>query len=151
MQIEFREDETRRLVGVRHIGPYHEIGEAFGRMGQWLATSGIQDAGPMVGIYWDDPRSTPENELRSDACVQIPAGVEISDPSVTVSELPGGLRAYLPHRGSYAKLGESWGALMGGVFAAGRRPNGPGYEVYLNDCSKVPEAELITELYQPVE
>lgn len=151
MQIEFREDETRRLVGIRHVGPYHQIGEAFGRMGQWLANSGIEGAGPMVGIYWDDPRTTPEAELRSDACVQIPAGVEVNDPSLTVTELQGGNRAYLRHHGSYAGLGDSWGALIGGTFAAGRKPNGPGYEVYLNDCTKVSEAELITDLFQPVE
>ena len=47
-----------RIAGIRHIGPYQEIGREFGRLGGLL--KGPPAAGSqMIALYHDDPAVTP--------------------------------------------------------------------------------------------
>lgn len=151
MEIQFRTAPARRLVGIRHVGAYPQIGAAFGRLGDWVRGQSV-DFGPLIAVYWDDPRQVPEGELRSDACVEIPGGDVAAGEGMSVLELPSTECAYARYTGPYSGLGAAWGELMAGIFAAGRQPGcGPGYEVYVNNCDQVAdERELITDLYQPV-
>ncbi len=151
MKVEFREISPLRVVGVRHIGPYWEIGEAFGRLGKWLETSGLPQ-GAMVGVYWDNPQEVAPDQLRSDACTTLPADAVIDDPAVTVFEIPGGTYACARHPGSYSGLPAAWGELIQEILRSGRIPGGgPSFEIYVNDCTCVPETELITDLYEHIQ
>jgi AraC family transcriptional regulator len=149
MQIETVQLPRMRLACIRHVGPYQEIGGAFGRLGEWSQTARVP-AGKGIGIYWDDPRETPEAELKSDACLVVPDDFTPDEPGITLGELPAGEYATYTHRGGYEGLGEAWGRFIGAVAQSGRMVEGPSYEIYVNDCSEVPKEELITELYHPV-
>ena len=60
-----------RIAGIRHIGPYHEIGREFGRLGGLL--KGPPPAGSqMIALFHDDPAVTPPDKLRSDAALTLP-------------------------------------------------------------------------------
>ncbi|MEO0322885.1 MAG: helix-turn-helix domain-containing protein [Myxococcota bacterium] len=68
MHVDIEELETTRVAAVRHVGPYHRIAEAFGTLHGLAGPAGLY--GPesaMMALYYDDPESTPEAELRADA------------------------------------------------------------------------------------
>ncbi len=149
MAIEFVRFPGMRLVAVAHRGPYWKIGGAFERLAAWTAAAGIpQDV--MVGLYYDDPRSTPEEDLHSHAGMQIADEIEIQDPAVEAVSIPPGDCAKLTHLGPYSGLPAAWGEFIGGLSSSGRQPSGPAFEVYLNDCRLVPPEEVQTDLYQVV-
>jgi len=151
MKVEIREVPVMRLACVPHVGPYQEIGAAFKRSYSLAVETGLP-MGPGVGVYYDDPSEVPALELRSDAGMQIPAGVSVTHPELTLREIPANTYAVATHVGPYEQLPDAWRRFVGDWLPnSGRRiVAAPCLEVYLNDCSQVPASELITELYQPV-
>ena len=45
-----------RVAVLRHVGPYDGLPQAFERLGEWVAASGEQVAGPGWESYVTDPR-----------------------------------------------------------------------------------------------
>lgn len=152
MNAELREMSEMRVAAIRHIGPYHQIGEAFSRLSEIIGAAGL--TGPdtaMLGIYHDDPNCTPTAELRSDAAVVVPEQVTIPD-GLTEQRVPAGRYACTTHVGPYEQLGEVWARFVGEWLPQSGHSYGDGlsYEIYLNDPGQVPPNELRTELYIPL-
>lgn len=60
------------MVYESFVGPYAQSGQVFERLYKSLKADGIE-AEDGIGIYYDDPRKVPANQLRSDcACVLTP-------------------------------------------------------------------------------
>lgn len=149
MQAQIKNIDTMSLLALRHVGPYHEIGPVFGRLAAWAGQSGVPIQGALV-IYHDDPGATPPNELRSDACIVVPAGFELPENNLGVqtAQIPAGEYAVGTHMGSYQGLGDAWARLYGQAIPELGRATGPlCFEVYVNDCMQVPEEQLQTDLY----
>lgn len=102
-------------------------------------------------IYHDDPETTPEAELRSDAAATVPAGTELP-PGLTPGRLRPGRYARITHVGSYAGLGDAWARFMGEWLPRSGERVGDGvpFEVYRNNPSQVPEDKLRTDLFLPL-
>jgi AraC family transcriptional regulator len=145
----------RHVVAVEHRGPYPEIGAAFGRIAQWAGARGLMGpSNPMIGIFYDDPRSKPPSELRSHAGVVVPPAFQLpkSEP-VEVVDLAAGEYAVVTHKGSYEGLAASWGSLMHEWLpTSGRKmAKRPSYEVYLNAHLMATPEILLTEIHLPLE
>lgn len=154
MNVEIQESVApQRVVAMRHTGPYNQIGPVFEKLAAWAGENNVTMVGPALAIFHDDPESVSPDQLRSDACIAVAAGYTPSDPAVQAIDLPGGRYAVATHTGSYEGLGNAWGQLVGqwiptsGVHIDFERPC---YEVYLNDCSVVPEDQLLTHIYEPI-
>jgi AraC family transcriptional regulator len=154
--IEIEPHPEQRIAAVRHLGPYHQISEAFARLGELAGKHGLfaqLGAVPpkMVGLYYDDPETTPAGELRSDAGLVVPEGVPLPD-GLTEVRIPAGRYAKAVHAGPYQQLGDAWSRLMGGWLPASgqRMAAGPSYEVYRNTPMDTAPADLRTELYLPL-
>jgi len=145
---------VRRLATVRHVGLYAEIGEAFHRLGLIAAESGLYAhcEPAMLALFYDDPETTPAAELRSDAALVVPAGIAMP-PGLSEAMLPAGRYAKTTHRGPYTGLGDVWARLMGEWLPrSGQRVGaGPSYEVYVNDPRSTAKADLLTDLYLPLD
>jgi AraC family transcriptional regulator len=154
MQVELKEFPSLRLAAIRHVGPYNQINEAFGRLGAIAGRTGLfaHAGASMIAVYHDIPETTPPEQLRSDAGLTIPDGTSLPD-GLTEQRIPGGRYAVTVHVGPYETLGDTWHRLMGEWLpASGHRfGSGPSYEVYLNDPTRTPKAELRTELRIPVD
>lgn len=145
--------ESKRLAAVRHVGPYNQIGPAFRELGRIAGGAGLfKSPGTlMVGVYHDDPATTPAEKLRSAAGVTIDDDIAIPEGLVE-EHIKGGEFAVVTHLGSYEGLPGAWRRAAEAVTADGRRRRrAASYEIYLNDPSQVPEAELKTQIYLPVE
>lgn len=153
MDVEIKEMPALRLGAVRHIGPYHRISEAFEKLGAIAGPAGLlqQPGIAMVGVYHDDPDSTPAEALRSDAALSFPEPVALP-AGLEELRLPAGRYASTTHVGPYTALGDVWARLMGEWLpSSGHRvADGLSYEIYRNTPGQVPEHQLRTELYVPL-
>lgn len=145
-------DAPRRLLGLPHRGSYMRIGEAFERLGALAHGAGVVPQGPMIGLYYDDPASVPEAQLRSFAAIEVAPGTAASG-AIEARDLPGGPTASIVHKGPYAELPQAWDWFYGRWLPqSGHEPaDAPAYEIYLNDPRDTRPTELLTRIVVPLE
>jgi AraC family transcriptional regulator len=150
MDVKITQRPELRIAGLRHIGPYHTIGETFRRLGGTL--NGPPPVGSqMIAIYLDDPATTEPSQLRSTAGLTLPAAAPSVDGLIE-QWVPAGNYAVTVHKGSYEGLPAAWNALKNEWLpATGHRIGNPSYEVYLNNPMTAKAEDLLTEIYLRLE
>jgi AraC family transcriptional regulator len=149
MKVEIVDRPELRLATVRHAGSYMRIGEAFQRLNERVTAAGLSKPDTqLVGIYHDDPTTTPEEKLRSDAAITVSANTNLPS-GLTELVIPAGRYAHTIHRGPYLGLGEKWGFLRSEWLPESGEKSGSGmsYEVYRNTPMNAKPNELVTDLY----
>jgi len=153
VQVTIKTIEPMRVAFLRHVGPYHLVGETWNKLCAWAGPRGL--LGPqtiMLGICHDDPDVTPADKIRYDACLSVNGGIE-PQGDVGVQEIEGGDYAVTTHHGPYEKLSETWGGLCGQWLpTSGREPrSAPGFELYRNSPLDTAPEDLLTELHLPLQ
>ena len=150
MDVQIVNQPDLRIAGIRHIGPYQEIGREFGRLGGLLG--GPPPAGAqMIALFHDDPAVTPPDKLRSDAALTLP-GQTPGPAGLIERHVPAGRYAKAVHKGSYEGLPAAWNALKTEWLpTSGHKMGGPSYEVYVNNPMTTEKSELLTEIYLRLE
>ncbi len=145
-----------RIATLQHHGDFQAIGATFERLMVWAAGQALMKAGTRTfGIYYDDPKSKPVADLRSDACVEIPRTYDMKTAShadIRTSETASGRCAVFIFTGPYSELEkpyrwlyESW------LPQSSEEPRDqPCFEEYLNDARNTPPAELKTAICIPL-
>ena len=145
MNVTIKAQPELRVAGIRHIGPYHEIGRAFGRLGGIAGKP--PDGAQMIAIFHDDPDTTPADKLRSDAALSLPPAAKAPNGLIE-QRIPAGRYAMVLHKGGYEDLPKTWQQLRKEWLPAnGHRAGNPSYEIYLNTPMTTPKPELLTEIY----
>lgn len=151
-EVTIRPEPALCLAVRAHRGAYSSMGTTFDRLSAWAAARGLIGEGTrFIALYHDDPLTVPEAELRSDAGLTVPPGVEGSE-GVRVVELPATRCAILVFRGPYAELEPVYTWLyrdwlpMSGEEPADQPPR----EEYLNDPRSLPPAEWLTAIMLPL-
>lgn len=140
-----------RILSRRDKGAYHDVIPRL--MGELCAVLGSPNqtaraCGPPMTIYHD----VEFKETDADIEIAIPISGRITvDPPFEVRTMPGGRVVTAIHQGPYNMVGEAWGRVFKFVQENGLRPTGLCREFYMNDPAETPEAELLTEVQQPVE
>ncbi len=111
MKIRIAERPPVRVAYMRYTGPFGERHGRFwrGAVAPWLADHGLVDC-PRYGVTLDDPMTTPPDQCRYDACVELPAGVTLPDAGETT--IRGGSYAITSFKGSGADIGAAWGGFV---------------------------------------
>ncbi len=148
MKVKIVRLEARKVAFVRHVGPYTECGQAWGRLCGTLGPRGLLAGATCIGLSHDDPKITPPERLRYDACATVPADFEPAG-EVGVQELPAGRYAVTTHRGPYEGLKDTYELLFGQWMPTNHETmvDGPSQEHYLNDPTSTPPEELLTDIY----
>jgi AraC family transcriptional regulator len=141
-----------KLAAIEHRGDYQQIGAAFDRVMAWGAAAGV--LGPAtrsIGIYYDDSRSVPVEQLRADAGIVVANGVDV-EGDVRAIEIPALLCASVVHKGPYAELERPYEFLYREWLPkSGREPaDHPCFEEYLNSPREQPPSEWLTRIYLPL-
>lgn len=140
------------LLSVSHTGSYLQISRAFEQLGGWLgARNLISPDSRMFGVYYDDPASVAEAQLRSRACISVSQTCALEPPLERVT-IAGGEYAVLRHKGAYAALPAAYEWLFGvWLVQAGRElRDAPALEEYLNTPMDTAPEDLLTEIYLPL-
>lgn len=150
--VTYRILEPIRVAAIRHTGPYMEIGRSFDTLMAWSrARQLLRPGARSLGVYYDDPAAVAPEALRSDACLEVPAGVAAAD-GIAIRTIPGGPHAVLRHIGGYAELERSYAWLYRTWLpTSGAEPaEAPIFEEYINDPRETPAAALITDIHLPI-
>lgn len=146
---------TMTLAKVRHTGPYNNCQIAWDKLCIWGASKGLFGPQTMfLGISWDDPESTPPEEIRYDACFTLPDGASTeSDADVTITTLPSGNYATTLHKGPFSGLEAAYKQLYAAIIAREELQlrDAPAMEIYLTDPKTTPAEEYLTEICIPLE
>jgi AraC family transcriptional regulator len=141
-----------RVATVPHVGPYNRISEAFERLGALAGPVGLfQPNAMMLAIYYDDPETTPAEQLQSDAGITVPREMPLPN-GVVEKRIHAGRYARTTHVGPYTTLGDAWSRLMGEWLpkSGERVGSGASFEVYRNNPTNAPPEQLRTDLYLPI-
>ena len=154
MDVKIREMPEMRVGAVQHVGPYNQIGLAFEKLGSIAGPAGLfeQSGVAMIGIYHDDPETTPQDQLRSEAALVLPESVRLP-AGLTEQRIPGGRYAVTTHIGPYEQLGDVWARFMGEWLpnSGHRVRDSASFEIYQNTPMTVPKEQLRTEICVPIE
>ncbi|ABC24143.1 AraC family transcriptional regulator [Rhodospirillum rubrum] len=136
------------FASLRHIGPYGEAGETFRKITDWAVSEGVMTPETQIlGLSYDDPKTTPAEILRYDACVTLKTPVALP-PGMQLMALPACSWVMMTHKGPYETMGETFTKLYAALaehptlvpIATGA------IEIYVNDPATTAPADLITEL-----
>lgn len=150
--VTIRTEPAIRLAALPHKGAYFEISRAFQKLSAVMASRDLfRSAGRMIAVFYDDPQSVPEPDLRSHAGFEITGQPDLSAPLEDVT-LPGSRQAVLTYKGPYAGLPAAYDELFGiWLPQSGEEPaDTPSFEVYLNSPMDTAPEDLITELHLPL-
>ncbi len=153
MDVKIEHLDPLRVAFVRHVGPYHEVGQAWETLCTQLGKEGLIGADSrFVGVCYDDPEVTAPEKIRYDACVTVDEEFE-PQAEVGVQTLPGGAFAVVTHAGPYKRLGQTYADLFGRWLPGSGRElrSEPSLEFYLNDPESTDAEDLLTDIYAPLE
>lgn len=141
-----------RAIALPHRGDYEAIGQTFEQLYGWAGATGLlRDDTRCFGLYYDSPADTPKEQLRSDACLALPADSKPGD-GMRWLEIAGGRHAVVLHTGPYAELPRAYDWLFGQWLPSSGEEAGdaPVYEDYLNDPSQLPPEQWQTLICLPL-
>ncbi|UXY16626.1 AraC family transcriptional regulator [Chitiniphilus purpureus] len=141
-----------QLIALPHRGSYMEIGTVFSKlMLQAHAKHWLTPESRVIGVFYDDPQTVPQQLLRSHAALSVAAPVVVEPPFEALT-IPAMRCAVLRHTGPYADLHTSYSWLFGvWLPESGEQPaDFPPYEDYLNDPQTTPPDQLLTNIYLPL-
>lgn len=152
LPVEVKELPPIRIVFLRHVGPYSQVGATWGRLMSWAGMRGL--LGPqsrMLGLVHDDPDVTPAGKVRYDAALVVNRPVE-PEGEFGVTEIPGGTYAVFTHRGPYETLGKTYQRFFGGWLPASGRElrDAEAFEEYLNSPMNSRPEDLLTRVHVPL-
>lgn len=119
--ITLRQHDSFHCLARRYLGPYRIVPEHWADFLARLPAEYLQDGGSVfLGLTYDDPRFTPEHQIRYDCCLILPppspaekmVGLEDLDKGFSMVATRPGLYAGLVHRGSYDIIGASYSLLL---------------------------------------
>jgi len=140
---------------MRKCGKYAEIATMIPKVCQFAVQQGVQIQGRPVFACHEigaEEAMKADKEGTADVEVAVPVfgRVEGSD-EVNCYELPGGTMAKTVHKGPYQDCAPTYGKLFAWLAENGKKIARPTREVYLNDPNEVPQAEILTDIYVPIE
>ncbi|GIT88827.1 GyrI-like domain-containing protein [Roseobacter sp. OBYS 0001] len=150
--VDIQTTSDKRLAALSQRGDYAEGSVAYQKVATIISTGNHwpQTRG-MAGVYYDNPEVTPTEDLRSHAGVLWEGGA-IPDGLEEV-QLTGGRYAVLHFKGPYAGLAEAYRYVYGPWLSSSQESlrDAPSFEHYLNDPTNTAPADLLTDIYMPLE
>lgn len=152
-EIKIKELESRHVAFVSFVGNY--IGNAevfknlFEKLGAWAGSKNI--LGPdsvFLSAYYDDPKTTPPEELKLELCLSVPEDTEV-EGDIRKKLLPGGKYAVInAELKGPEEYGPAWEVIV--KWASdnnhGIDMSRPSYEIYHNNPEEHPKKHHIIEI-----
>jgi effector-binding domain-containing protein len=97
---------------------------------KWIDGKGIEQAGYPFCMFYDNPSGTPEDGLRSEACIPV-SGVFAPEGEFKVKELQEVQVAETRHEGPPSEFGRTYGPFLEGLLRDGYKIIGPAREYFM--------------------
>ncbi|MRW92331.1 AraC family transcriptional regulator [Duganella sp. FT80W] len=144
MQYEIKELPEVRVAYLRYKGPFGAaIGDFWKEVFTPWQTAFRLNGKVTYGVAQDDPSTTPADQCRYDACVEVAADYAIQPPAKE-AHLPAGRYAVYAFQGTADQVPAAWGAFFGQVHADGKADEGACFERYPADYAMDPATGVFT-------
>ena len=153
MNVRIETFSPRRVAFVRHVGPYRQVGHAWGKLAAWAGPRGLFGPDSLaIGVGHDDPDVTPSDKLRYDACITVDGSIT-PHGEVGVQEVGGGEYAVFTHRGPYETVSQTLARFCGEWLPTSGRElrSAPCLSIFRNSPENTPPEDLLTDIYMPLE
>lgn len=143
------------VLGMKKRGRYQEIAVLLPKLFHFALERKAEIAGYPTFLCHE---ITVEDVMKADA--EGNADIEVAVPikeevegagDIKCYELPGSKMAKIVHYGPYETCQSTYEKLFRWIESNGKSITGPIRELYLNDPREIPEDEILTEIYAPIE
>lgn len=141
-----------KAIYVRHIGPFHLIGNAYEKLLKWAYPRGLYtpNVSKSATVTHDDPTVTDMDKVRQSACIIVDNDVKV-DGEIGKLAIPGGKYAVGHFELSNEEFQQAWNTMCNWFVESGyQQGDGCTYELYHNDYSTHPEKKHIVDICIPV-
>ncbi len=154
VQVDIINFETTRIAVKEHLGPTEKLNFSISQFIAWRKETHFspKDTRRTFGIAYDNPDTTEPAQFRFDIGGEVRSEVPANSYGVIMKTIPGGRCARVRHYGQHSRLGEC-------IYAFYREwlPDSgeelrdfPLFFHYINLIPETPEADLITDIYFPL-
>jgi len=153
-KIKIESIQPQLVAGMRYRGSYDNIMDVLPTLLGYLTSQGVELSGPPIFINHEPtPEDSLIEEAKGNADIEIcaPVSQKIKDNDlIKCYTLPGGRMAKSVHEGPYSELGLLRQRIIRWAKRNRRMLTAPLREYILNDPLRVPEKEILTEVYAPI-
>jgi len=151
INVEIIENVTDKyLVCLRHTGSYNEVGDTWNKLIELMHKNNYKIISTL-GISYDNPMITEEENIRYDACVELEKQID-PEPGMHVQKIKGGRYTVATIKGSYDNLNIAYDFIyvkwLGDNNIELRNENC--FEVYKKMSPQFNPEEYLTEIYFPI-
>lgn len=155
LKSEIKSIPARNVIYIRLSGDYklNDYCGTWGRLWRFVKEQSLPGGEPSpLCIYYDDPKVTPAEKLRTDVCMVMPVAVTPKG-DIGYKLLPAGRYAVFLYKGPYDNLQAVYDTIYGKYLPEMECTlrDEASAERYLNDPANTEPNELLTEIYIPVE
>lgn len=150
--VEVKEMPEMKAIYCRHIGPFHLIGQAYAKLGQWATPRGLYtpNVTKTVTVTHDDPSITDEDKIRQSACIIVDKEVKV-EGEIGKMTIPGGQYAVGHFELGMDEFQKAWNTMCHWFTKSGyQQGDGCAYELYHNDYTTHPQKKHIVDICIPV-
>ncbi|MCP4314178.1 MAG: AraC family transcriptional regulator [Bacteroidetes bacterium] len=140
------------LIYCRHVGPFDQIGAAFGKLMKWAGPRGLLKfpETKTVTVYHDDPKVVEMDKMRQSACITVDEDAK-PDGEFGKMHIPGGKYVVGSFKVMPHQFGEAWDAVCRWLADSGYQPSdGYPYEFYPEEHEEGPPPIFTVEICIPV-
>jgi DNA gyrase inhibitor GyrI len=130
-QVKFTTAAKITVAYLETRGAYSRIGEAMRDLKDWIDSKGIEQTGYPLCLFYDNPNSTPEPELRSDACIPVRGPFE-PEGDYRLKVLGEVQVAETRHSGPPEDFPKTYGPFLEGLLNQGYQTVGPAREYFMS-------------------
>lgn len=141
--------EPQFIVSIRGRPAHEEVANFFDRSYSALFAHVARHGGQLAGPALSCTHARDETHMDVEVALPLRAPIE-GHGEIVAGEIAPVEAAVTEHVGSYATLGETYGALLDYAHSQGREAAGMGYEFYLDNPSEVPVERRRTRIALPL-
>ncbi|CAG36706.1 AraC family transcriptional regulator [Desulfotalea psychrophila] len=152
MNAKIKEMPEYNVAYVRKMGAYGEetCKQAFAELVQWAEPKGYLRLGTILGLYWDNPETTPPEKCRTDACITVPDGT-LAEGTIGVQLISGGQYAVCHFEITAEGFQQAWKDAFSWFIGKGYECAAkPCYELFHNNGEEDPDGRWIFDICIPL-
>ncbi|MCD6416944.1 MAG: GyrI-like domain-containing protein, partial [Planctomycetes bacterium] len=151
-EIAIKDVPPKTVMSLPFAGSYEQTREKLDHLMSWLLRIGHPWSDHPLGLYYDDPTKTPEDELRAEVCLPMEEECEPQE-DIERKTLPAVTVAYALHEGPVAGISELYAEIFAWLQESDRTyaEDMPTREVFLKMRGQVDDpAQYVTEVQVPL-
>lgn len=150
--IEIKEMPEMKAIYCRHIGAFHLIGQAYGKLAQWAIPRGLYtpNVTKTATVTHDDPSVTDLNKIRQSACIIVNEDTKV-EGEIGKMTIPGGKYVVGHFELGMDEFQKAWNTMCHWFTESGyQQGDGCTYELYHNNYTTHLQKKHIVDICIPI-